>query len=351
VGKSKPQAEQELAKYIDRALLRLTTDYAALLSHIPAPVLVTPSYAGRIREAEIPRDEDTRDLWQWITQDLRLVLEALGRNKSIAERFARNLPKPYATPVYRINRRTLPKSLQEEYDRLAAEDEKQERERIEGARRELLAEKEAEESNIAADRAVGKDCRPAEARLAKVEGGIKRMEKMRAEWDNWNAGENYSNNLRPSHRDPRWSEELQAEVAKLAAPQAAAEEKWKRTFFECPAVWLWGVWTWFNDFTGLEPPPGVPEWPRGKHASRAVIQFHMGVLAGGLSGGLFKARDGICPGKAANYLKQALEDVKAGLASGAKQSFYHRNKDAIWVGVILTIATAIVGAVVTVLVN
>jgi hypothetical protein len=34
----------------------------------------------------------------------------------------------------------------------------------------------------------------------------------------------------------------------------------------------------------------------------------------------------------------------------ARQSFYHRNKDKIWVGVILTVATAIVGAV-KVLVN
>jgi hypothetical protein len=315
VGKSKPQTEQELAECIERALLRLRTDYAALLSHVPDPISVTPSYAGRTREAEIPRDEDTRDLWQWVTQDLRLVLKALGQEKSTAERFfARTLPEPYPRPDYRVYRRTLTKSLQDEYDRLAAEDERHEQERIEGARRGLLAEKEAEKRNIAADRAAGRDCRQAEARLAQIEDGINRMEVIRAEWDAWNKGENYSNNLRPGRHDPRWSAALQAEVAKLAAPQAAAEEKWERTFFECPAVWLWGVWTWFNEFTGLKAPSGVPEWPQGKHASRSVIQDYMGVLAGGLSGGLFKAHDGTCPAKAANLLEQGLVQLRALLA-------------------------------------
>lgn len=41
-------------------------------------------------------------------------------------------------------------------------------------------------------------------------------------------------------------------------------------------------------------------------------------------------------------------DVKSDLTSGGKQSFYHRNKDKIWVGVILTLAAAIIGTVVKV---
>ena len=45
------------------------------------------------------------------------------------------------------------------------------------------------------------------------------------------------------------------------------------------------------------------------------------------------------------------ETVKADLASGGKQSFYHRNRDKIWVGVILLFAAAIIGVVVKVFVN
>ena len=43
-------------------------------------------------------------------------------------------------------------------------------------------------------------------------------------------------------------------------------------------------------------------------------------------------------------------DVKADLASGGKQSFYHQNKDKIWVGIILAVVAAIIGTVVKVLI-
>jgi len=110
----------------------------------------------------------------------------------------------------------------------------------------------------------------------------------------------------------RGSEAFRAEVKKIAQRENELQRKWDATFVEEPAAWLWVVWKWYSRCTGNAAPPGMPEWPGAGffHRLAQAVLLNIGSYPGGRHPFSSKDFPGLCPGKAANYLRKALEKLR-----------------------------------------
>lgn len=103
-----------------------------------------------------------------------------------------------------------------------------------------------------------------------------------------------------------------------------ARDEWNRTFFRKPAVWLWALWWNWEKRTNLPAVSGLPDWPGLDHLSQpepsglpadtategATPSQHFLALVTLVLYASIKNR----PGEVLDYLRRALEDVKADLA-------------------------------------
>jgi len=312
----------KLVQRIDKALDALDKT-PQLLAHVPAEFPDRPLGQRPLSgEGQFDRATDTQILWQWITGELRLVLEALGKDKKAASCLAKMLPKPYAKPLCYVNPRKLPVPLREEYDRKWAEAERQRLDEYTQWINHWRAEVRALQRQIEQERASGHSTEQAEAKLIKARNAVRNWERnirqLPKECGRVRA-ERYGKDL-ASGDWSLWSEAFQAEVEKIAQREKELQHKWEAKFAGEPAVWLWMVWNWYPKCTRFAAPAGLPEWPEFKGGGFSLpLAFDILLPIGSYPGVPHPLTDreerGLCPGKAANYLKQALEKLRRRLKS------------------------------------
>ena len=349
----------EVRQIIERILSSLTPEFKRLLSNEPAP---DPDYP-HISRTPIDPEGDNRILWEWITQDFRLVLEAIGRDPKALAVLTSGLPVVSKHPTERrLDPRTLPAHLQKEWERWCDEAARKGREEIETwkiirlrevealekesgpnfrgvearGRPALLAEKAAMRSAIEKKNAAKEDCGPERAALKETCDGLRLLNARAAVARFPQDAQEQEGAIAKAREDRRhslpipipwyWhlSDEITLATEKVQQQNRADNEDWQRTFLDSPFAWLWGVWTNYKDLTNRVAPAGVPPW---SSPANGILGIQVLCDAGTHPGEKYRVINqtypGLCPAKVAKMLVRALEQLRdgpAGSASNASQT-------------------------------
>jgi len=236
----------------------------AVLSHVPAK---GDGFHGPNSLPEEPWNtkDDVKTVAEWIRHHVRLVLEALGKDKRAAAILAAMLPKPSLSPVYRADLSGIPAKARAEFERI-----EKERYRIDPShcdkRRKIL-------------------CRNLKKVLAK-------------------GPDTYTS------CDDRWPAEVKDAYVEAREKTRKASEKRNQVFSGTPAVCLWALWHVWDKVTLRESIPGCPDWPGVEKMANPFgwqpVTARAAFLAcvAGIGPDINAA-----PGKAANSLKRALDKL------------------------------------------